>query len=172
MTMRSCGEDLYRWWVGGLVGCEIFAEEDGGFGVLVVAEAVGVAAATVHGDGGLEVVLAVKVDGLEASVAGSVFEGVHEAGGEVVAAELGEDEEAFAFCGVGDGVEGTVEDAADYLLGGEFGEEEAVGVLVEGGAEGGFVLDVMHVSFAVVELKESVQGREIVGGGATDGGRG
>jgi hypothetical protein len=40
--------------------------------------------------------------------------------------------------------------------------------LVEGGVEGLFVVRVLHVSFAVVELKESVQGGQVVGGGAAD----
>ena len=36
-------------------------------------------------------------------------------------------------------------------------EEEAEGVLVEGGVKGVLVVGVPHVSFTVVELKESVQ---------------
>jgi hypothetical protein len=87
-------------------------------GVLVVAGRVGVAAAAVQGDGGLEVVFAVEVDPAEAGGAGGVFEGVHEAGGEVVAAEFGEDEEALALGGVRD-FEGAVEDAAGDLVLGE-----------------------------------------------------
>ena len=108
---------------------KIFAEKEGGFGVLIVAWGVDVAAAAVHGDGGLEDVLAVEVDPAEVGGAGSVFEGVHEAGSEVVAAELGEDEEALPLGGLRD-VEGAEEDAAGDFVGGGLSEEEAVGVLV------------------------------------------
>ena len=91
---------------------EVLAEKDGGLGVLVVARGVGVAAAAVHGDGGGEVVFAVEVEPVEAGGAGGGFEGVHEACGDVVAAEVGEDVETLALGGVGDGVERAVEDAA------------------------------------------------------------
>ena len=92
---------------------KIFAEEDGGFGILVVAVAVGVSAPAVDGDGSLKGVFAVEVDPAEPGGAGGFFEGVHEAGGNVVAAECWEDEEAFALGCMRDGVGCAVEDAAD-----------------------------------------------------------
>lgn len=98
---------------------------------MVVAWAVDVAAAAVHGDGGLEVVLTVEVEPAKAGGTGGVFEGVHEAGGDVATAELGKDEEAFALGGLGDSVEAAEEDAAGDLCGvgggRELSEEEAVG---------------------------------------------
>jgi hypothetical protein len=88
-------------------------------------------------------------------------------GSEVVAAELREDEESLALGGLRY-VEGPEQHAAGNFVGGGLREEEAVGVLVEGGEEGVFGVGVLHVSFAVVELEESVQGWEIGGGGAAD----
>jgi hypothetical protein len=149
----------------------MFAEEDGGFGVVVVTGYVGVAAAAVHRDGGLEVGFAVEVEEVEVGGAGGFFEGVHEAGSEVEASVLREDEEALALGGVGD-VEGAEEDAAGDVVGGKLGEQEAVRVLVEGGVECGFVVGVVDVALGVVELEKGVQGGEIVGGRAANDGRG
>ena len=67
---------------------ELFAEKEGGLGIVVVAGAGLVSGAEVEMDGGVEIVLGVKVEPLDSGAAGVLLGGLHESVGEAQAAEL------------------------------------------------------------------------------------
>jgi len=81
---------------------ELLAEKEGGLGIVVVARAALVSGAEIEVDGGVEIVLGVKVEPVETGTAGVGFGSLHEGVGEVQSAECRADVEALDLGGIGD----------------------------------------------------------------------
>jgi hypothetical protein len=77
------------------VELELLAEEDGGLRVVVVAGAVGVSGGEVEVDGGVEIVLGIEIEPLEAFATGMIFDSLHEGVGQFETAIRGTDVEAL-----------------------------------------------------------------------------
>lgn len=62
---------------------ELFAEKEGGLGIVIVARAALVSGAEIEVDGGMEIVLGVEVEPVNTGTASVLFGGLHEGVGEV-----------------------------------------------------------------------------------------
>jgi hypothetical protein len=147
---------------------ERLAEEAGGLGIVVVAPAGLVSGAEVEVDGGVEIVLGVKVEPLDAGGSGVLLDRLHESVGEAESAEGWADVETLDLGGIGNLRQGTEHDASggSRINSGDPDGRVGTGEVI---FEGGAVVAHKNADGLVVFLDESEGRVGLMLGSALDG---